>query len=223
MPMNYVAKLQSKVAGNVDDGREQDATTWNSNGNASNVITLGNVSGSVYSGAFRFRNLNIPRNSKIVLARLRVRPSVTDGADPDVKLIVKGIKEPDTKPFTQTSRPSQRTKTVNTVAWHIIKKWEVHEWTQTPNLKLLVEEIVAQSGWKPGNTLALTIEDNGSSSGQAETCYDSIKGDGYQAELEVWCTMKNVSVGTIAGNDRDGVEINKTTWQGSPTGNVVLF
>src|SRR3989344_5026890 len=92
MPMNYVAKLQSKVAENVDDGREQDATTWNSNGNASNVITLGNVSGSVYSGAFRFRNLNIPRNSKIVLARLRVRPSVTDGTDRDVKLIVKGIK-----------------------------------------------------------------------------------------------------------------------------------
>ncbi len=219
--MNYVAKLRSKVAENVDDGREQDATTWNGNGNASNVITLGNVSGSVYSGAFRFRNLSIPRNSKIVLARLRIRPSVTDGADPDVKLIVKGIKEPDTKPFTQTSRPSQRTKTVNTVAWHIIKKWEVHEWTQTPNLKLIIEEIVAQNGWKPGNALALTIEDNGSSSNQAETCYDRSKGDGYQAELEVWYTTKNVSIGTIAGTDRDGMETDKTTWQSSPTGNVI--
>ena len=162
MPMNYVAKLQSKVAENVDDGREQDATTWNSNGNGSNVITLGNVSGSVYSGAFRFRHLSIPRNSKIVLARLRVRPSVTDGADPDVKLIVKGIKEPDTKPFTQTSRPSQRTKTVNTVAWHIIKKWEVHEWTQTPNLKLLIEEIVASASpilalWTLQDVLDLSV------------------------------------------------------------------
>ena len=102
--MNYVAKLQSKVAENVDDGREQDVTTWNGNGNASNVITLGNVSGSVYSGAFRFRNLSIPRNSIIVLARLRIRPSVTDGADPDVKLIVKGIKETDTQPENKNSK-----------------------------------------------------------------------------------------------------------------------
>lgn len=221
--MNHVAKLQSKVAENIDDGREQDAATWNSNGNASNVITLGNVSGSVYSGAFRFRNISIPRNSKIVLARLRIRPAVTDSADPDVRLVIKGLKEPDTKPFTQTSRPSQRAKTVNTVVWHIIKKWEVHEWTQTPNLKLVIEEIVAQNGWKPGNALALTIEDNGSSTNQAETCYDRSKGDGYQAELEVWYTTKNVSIGTIAGTDRDGVETAKATWQSSPAGNVITL
>ncbi|MDP2655600.1 MAG: peptidoglycan recognition family protein [bacterium] len=223
MTMNHVAKFKTTVAQSTDDGREQDATTWNGNGNASNVITIGNSGGSVYSAAFRFRGVDIPRNAKIVLARLKIRPAVTDSSDPDVKLIVKGIKEANTKVFSQSSRPSQRTKTVNSVAWHIIKKWEVHEWAQTPNLQLLIEEIVAQSGWKPGNALALVIEDNGSSSGQAETCYDKIKGDGYQAELEVWYTMKNVSVGTIAGNDRDGVEINKTTWQGSPTGNVITL
>ena len=204
--MNHVAKFKTTVAQSADDGREQDATTWNGNGNVSSVITIGNSGGSVYSATFRFRGVDIPRNANIVLARLKIRPAVTDGSDPDVKLIVKGIKEPNTKVFSQSSRPSQRAKTVNSVAWHIIKKWEVHEWVQTPNLQLLIEEIVAQSGWKPGNALALVIEDNGSSSGQAETCYDRIKGDGYQAELEIWYTMKNVSVGTIAGNDRDGVE-----------------
>ncbi|MFZ2975855.1 MAG: peptidoglycan recognition family protein [Candidatus Moraniibacteriota bacterium] len=223
MPMNYIGKINALITETIDDGREQDATSWNGIGNAGNIITFGNMSGSLYLGAFRFRNIDIPRNAKIVLARLKIRPAVTDSVDPDVKLIIKGIKESDTKPFTQTSRPSQRTRTVNSVSWHIIKKWEVHEWTQTPNLKLIIEEIVAQTGWKAGNSLALTIEDNGSSSDQAATCYDSSKGKGYEAELEVLFTTKNVSIGTIAGTDRDGVETDRTTWQSSPTGNVIAL
>ncbi|OGI36062.1 MAG: hypothetical protein A2259_01910 [Candidatus Moranbacteria bacterium RIFOXYA2_FULL_43_15] len=222
--MNYIAKIIASVAETIDDGREQDAATWNGIGNAGNVISFGNVSGSVYSGAFRFRHIDIPRNSKIVLARLRIRPAVTDSADPDVKLVIKGIKEADTKPFTQTSRPSQRIKTVNSVPWHIVKKWEVHEWTQTPNLKLLIEEIVAQAGWKAGNSLALTIEDNGSAVNQAETCYDLSKGNDYGAELEIlYTTVLNVSIGTIAGTDRDGVETDKIAWQSDPTGNVIAL
>ena len=223
MPMNHIAKIIASVAETIDDGREQDSATWNGLGNAGNVISFGNVSGSIYSGAFRFRHIDIPRNSKIVFARLRIRPAVTDSVDPDVRLIIKGIKEIDTKPFTQTSRPSQRPKTVNSVLWHIVKKWEVHEWTQTPNLKLLIEEIVAQAGWKAGNSLALAIEDNGSAVNQAGTCYDFSKGKDYKAELEVWYTTANVSIGTIAGTDRDGTETDKTSWQSDPTGNVITL
>lgn len=221
--MKYVEKIHASVIETIDDGREQDATAWNGAGNSGNVITFGNLNGSKYSGTFRFRNISIPRNAIIVFARLKIRPAVTDSQDPDVKLIIKGIKEADTKPFTQTSRPSQRQKTVNSAAWHIVKKWEVHEWTQTPNLKLIIEEIVAQAAWKAGNALALSIEDNGSASNQTETCYDFSKGAGYGAELDIWYTTLNVSIGTIAGTDRDGVETDRLTWQSSPTGNVIAL
>lgn len=223
---DQVLHFKAKVTENTDDGREQDDTTWNSKGNASSVITFGNVGGSVYDGAFRFRDVAIPKDAKIVLARLKLRPAFTDGADPDVQLVIKGIKEADTKPFSQSDRPSQRTKTVNSAAWHIIKGWEVHEWVQTPNLNLVIEEIVAQSGWKEGNALALTAEDNASASDQAETCYDSSKGEGYEAELEVFFIPDRdaeVSVGTLAGNDRDGVEEDKTNWYTSPTGNILTL
>ncbi len=221
--VNYIAKIYSSVVEMIDDGREQDAAVWNGAGNSGNVITFGNSGGSVYSGGFRFRNINIPRNAKIVLARLRICPAVTDSSDPGAKLIVKGIKESDTKSFTQTSRPSQRPKTVNYTEWRIIKKWEANERAQTPNLKLIIEEIVAQADWKPGNALALIIEDNGSSSDQVETCYDAGKGKGYEAEFEVWYCTSEVTVAYLAGNDRDGVEINKTAWQGSPDGNVIVL
>lgn len=221
--MNYVSKIHAVVAETVDDGREQDDSAWNSKGNAGNVITAGNVSGSLYSAGLRFRSIAVPRGAKIVFARIRIRPAVTDSADPDVKLAIRGIKEPDPKPFTQTSRPSQRTKTVNSATWHIIKKWEVHEWAQTPSLGLIVEELVAQSDWKYGNAMAFEIRDNGSSANQAESFWDKSKGEGYQAEFDVWYTTKTLSIGTLAGTDRDGVEINKTIWQSNPAGNVIAL
>lgn len=221
--MNYISEIHTAISETGDDGREQDNTTWNSKGNAGNVITVGNLSGSIYSAGLRFRNVPIPKDAKIILARLRIRPAVTDSTDPDVKLVIKGIKEPDTRPFTQASRPSQRAKTVNVTAWHIIKKWEVHEWAQTPNIALIIEELVAQDGWKAGNSLGFEIKDNGSASGQAESLWDKSKDDGYQAELDVWYTNKAVAIGTLAGTDRDGVEINKGIWQSNPAGNVIAL
>ncbi len=221
--MNYVSKIHTTIAETPDDGREQDDATWNSKGNAGNVISVGNISGSLYSAGLRFRNIAVPRNAKIVLARIRIRPAVTDSADPDVKLIIRGIKEPDSKPFTQISRPSQRAKTVNSAAWHIIKKWEVHEWAQTATLGLIIEELVAQNGWKPGNAMAFEIRDNGSALNQAESFWDKSKGEGYQAELDIWYTTKTVATGTLSGTDRDGVETNKTVWQSNPAGNVITL
>jgi hypothetical protein len=225
MPKFQVLKFKASIEQNNDDGREKNNDTWYSEGNAGNTITFGKLDGVVQHGAFRFRNINIPKEARIVLARLRLKPAVTDSSDPDVKLIIKGIKEADTKPFSQTSRPSLRNKTVNSKAWHIIKKWEVHEWVQTPNLQLIVEEIVAQTDWKPGNAIAFVIEDNGSTDGQVETCWDKNKGEEYRAELEVLFTDPDteITVGYLGGTDRDGVEISKTTWQKDPDGNVITI
>lgn len=221
--MNQVLKILSAVSQNNDDGREKDNATWYPSGNTGNVISLGRYDGVVQHGAFRFRDIHIPQEARIAFARLRLRPAVTDSSDPNVKLKIKGIKEADPLPFSQSSRPSQRAKTVNSVSWDIIKKWEVHEWVQTPNFSLIVEELVAQSGWKIGSAIAFVIEDNGSADGQIESCWDKSKGDGYQAELEIWYCTSEVTIAYLAGNDRDGVETNKTTWQNSPTGNVITL
>ncbi|MCB9823916.1 N-acetylmuramoyl-L-alanine amidase [Candidatus Nomurabacteria bacterium] len=166
----------------------------------------------------RFRAIDIPKFSKVLLARLRLRPAITDETDFTVNLKIKGIKEPDPAPFKPngSNRPSTRTKTINAVDWDIIRKWNVHEWVQTPNLNLIVEELISQSGWKPGNSLAFVIEDDGSPADQSKTCYDSSKGEGYQAELEIYYLPQGlheqVTIGLIQGNDRDGEEDYKSTW-----------
>jgi len=65
--LNQVLKIKAIVEQNNDDGREVGTSTWNKDGNASRIITFGNVSGA-QNGAFRFRGIDIPRNSKILLA-----------------------------------------------------------------------------------------------------------------------------------------------------------
>ena len=225
MPKLQVSKFKAVIRQNNDDGREVDDTTWYPEGNAGNTITFGNYGGEIHDGAFRFRDVNISKDARIMLARLKLKPASTDEVDPDVNLIIKGIKEADTKPFSQSSRPSERDKTANTKAWHIIKKWEAHEWVQTPNLHLLVEEIVAQADWKPGNAIAFVVEDNDSAAGQAETCWDKNKGDDYRAELEVWYVddKAEITIGYLGGTNRDGEEDYKTTWLPDGSGNALTI
>ena len=215
--LNQVLKIKAIVEQNNDDGREVGTSTWNKDGNASRIITFGNVSGA-QNGAFRFRGIDIPRNSKILLARLKLRPAFTDATDFTVNLKVKGIKETDPQPFKAngSNRPSTRTTTINAVDWDILRKWEVNEWVQTPNLNLIVEELVAQADWKPGNAMAFVILDDGSPVDNAKTCWDSSEGETDAAQLEVYYVQEglheHVTIGLLQGNDRDGEEDYKTTW-----------
>lgn len=213
---NQVLKVKTIIQENSDDGREAGATTWYADGNTGKIITFGNNGGQTHTAALRFRSVDIPKFAKIFLARLRLNPAYTDATDFTVLLKIKGIKEADPQPFSQTARPSSRTKTVNAVDWDIVKKWNVYEWVQTPNLSLVLEELVAQSNWKPGNAMAFVIEDDGSAADNAKTCWDSSKGAGYEAELEVYYITpglhEEIAVGSLQGNDRDGEEDYDTTW-----------
>src|SRR3989344_5014293 len=113
---NQVLKVKATIQENSDDGKEAVSTTWNKDGNVSSVITLGNFSG-VQTGAFRFRAIDIPKFSKVLLARLRLRPAFTDDTDFTTNLKIQGVKEPDPSTFKSdgSNRPSTRTKTTNAV------------------------------------------------------------------------------------------------------------
>ncbi len=203
---NQVLKVARIVAENIDDGREDSDNNWYKDGNASHLITMGNLDGKTHTGAFRFRHVDIPRNAKIFFARLKLRCAYTDATDFTTKLRIKGIKEADVKPFSSTNKPSSKTKTADSVSWEIYKKWNINEWVQTPNLLLIVEELVRQSQWKAGNAMAFVIEDDGSVAGNSKTCWDSSSGVEDKAELEIYYFDKEINVSFLQLNDRDGEE-----------------
>lgn len=213
---NQVLKIKTIIQENSDDGREAGSSTWYGDGNGSNIITFGNNGGQTHTAALRFRSVDIPKYAKVFLARLKLKSAYTDGSNFPVYLKIKGIKEADPQPFKSSTRPSTRTKTTNAVDWDVIKAWNANEWVQTPNLKLIIDELVQQTNWKPGNAMAFVIEDDGSPADNAKTCYDSSKGEGYEAELEVYYITpglhEEITIGQLQANDRDGEEDYKTTW-----------
>lgn len=203
---NQVLKIHSIIDQNSDDGREDSDGIWSRDGNASHVITFGNYGGKIFTGAFRFRHVDIPRNSTILFARLKLRAAITDGTAFTSKLRIKGIKEADIKPFSSTNKPDSKAKTVDTVSWEIYKQWNANEWVQTPNLLLIVQELVRQSDWKVGNAMAFVIEDDGSAADCSKTCWDSSSGVEDKAELEIYYFDKEIKVSFLQLNDRDGEE-----------------
>ncbi|QLG69742.1 MAG: N-acetylmuramoyl-L-alanine amidase [Candidatus Woesebacteria bacterium] len=203
---NQVLKTYNVIEQNSDDGREDSDGNWNKDGNASHIITMGNYGGKTHTGAFRFRHVNIPRNATIFFARLRLRCAYTDSTAFTTKLRIKGIKEADVQPFSATNKPSTKPKTVDTVAWEIYKQWNVNEWVQTPNLLLIVQELVRQSDWKAGNAMAFIIEDDGSAAENCKSVWDSSSGAEDKAELEIYWFDKEVNVSFLQLNDRDGEE-----------------
>lgn len=203
---NQVLKTHNIIEQNSDDGREDSDGVWNRDGNTSHIITMGNYGGKIHTGAFRFRHVDVPRNATIFFARLKLRCAYTDATDFTTKLRIKGIKQPDVQPFSSANKPSTMQKTVNTVSWEIYKKWQVNEWVQTPNLLLIVQELVRQSDWKPGNAMAFVIEDDGSIAENSKSVWDSSSGANDKAELEIYYFDKDVNVSFLQLNDRDGEE-----------------
>ncbi|MDD2822795.1 MAG: peptidoglycan recognition family protein [Candidatus Daviesbacteria bacterium] len=203
---NQVLKIKRIIDQNLDDGKEDSDGVWNKDGNTNHIITMGNYGGKTYAGAFRFRHVDVPKNATIVFARLRLRAATTDATAFTTKLRIKGIKEIDTKPFNSATKPSTRAKTVTSVSWEIYKQWTMNEWVQTPNLLLVVQELVRQSDWKAGNAMAFVVEDDTSTAGNSKTCWDSSSGEEDKAELEIYYFDKEVNVSFLQLNDRDGEE-----------------
>jgi len=203
---NQVLKIKRIIDQNSDDGREDSAGVWSKNGNVGHIITMGNLSGLTHTGAFRFRHVDVPKNAVIFFARLKLRSAYTDASAFTTKLRIKGIKEADVKPFSTINKPSIKPKTVDSVAWEIYKQWQINEWVQTPNLHLVVQELVRQSDWKAGNAMAFVIEDDGSTAENSKTCWDSSSGVEDKVELEIYYFDKEVNVSFLQLDDRDGEE-----------------
>jgi len=203
---NQVLKVKRIIAENIDDGREDSDGNWYKDGNASHLITMGNLDGKTHTGAFRFRHVDVPRNAMIFFARLKLRCAYTDGEAFTTKLRIRGLKEPDIKPFSQSNKPSDKTKTVDSVSWEIYKQWNINEWVQTPNLLLVVQELVRQSDWKAGNAMAFVIEDDGSDPDNTKSVWDSSSGEEDKVELEIYYFDRGVDVSFLQLNDRDGEE-----------------
>jgi hypothetical protein len=112
----------------------------------------------------RFANVNVPKGATITNAWVQFtadNEKLTGGAG--THLVIWGRLEANPGAFAGTKAVSTAPKTSASVKWGNMPDWTSGARgpdQRTPNLSVVIQELVNQSGWVPGNALALIIGDD---------------------------------------------------------------
>ena len=114
-----------------------------------------------YADGFLFRDVRIPQGSQITAAHLELNPW---GYQSGVPIIVElaGDLRGQSDDFNPGNWPPHlRPRTVSRVPWTIPAT--VTDLTSSPDISSIVQEIVSQEDWRPGNNLAILVDATGAS------------------------------------------------------------
>ena len=155
----------TSIAASADDAQEL-AGTNTTNGTNLNANAASHIIG------LRFTGVTVPPGSTINNAYLTV--SITSGSYDDPIVTIRGSGEANPATFnTDANHLTNRTKTSASVAWSATGLGTGDE--NTPELKTLVEEIIAIPSWASGNAMAFYITGS-SGSALRFTSYDNGSG-----------------------------------------------
>lgn len=113
-----------------------------------------------YMDGLLFRNVIIPRGAEILSAKLRFEPWGWQSGSP-IQVSIVGDRRPQSDEFVRENLlPSARPRTSAQVAWTI--PGTVSTVIDSPDISPVVQEIVNQANWLPGNNLAILIDYAGS-------------------------------------------------------------
>lgn len=170
-----------QINSSSDDGYEADDTTWVDN----DYVKYGQWNSVVYDGGLRWTSVSIIKKGIIASAILSYY-STTYGID-DIKGQIKGIAEDSPAIWTQETKPSTRDKTTaningNSANWSKAGSW------YSIDIAPIIQELVNRAGWVSGNSLAIVMEDNGSSQ-QMHSIFSHDFNPNYAAKLDITYTI----------------------------------
>lgn len=132
----------------------------------SSDLELGNDSGNNQIIGVRFDELTLPDSATILRAYIEfTSDNYNDFTDP-TNVIIEGELSPNSNTYTTgTSNISSRPTTTNSITWSNIKRWGSNGidvfYAQTPNLKSIIDEVIAQPGWTNGNPISIMLTGTG--------------------------------------------------------------
>jgi len=146
--------------GQADDGAE---------GRGSSDLEMpweGDVGSSSYQViGIRFVDLPIPKGSKVINAYIQFTAEEDKITGGTVNLIINGLLQPDTVSLSSGENfwTERNPKTNAEVAWSDIPDWTTYQATEaskTPDISSVIQEIIDQDDWIPGNSLMIFIRDD---------------------------------------------------------------
>lgn len=125
--------------------------------NTSGVQPMGKGSASL-SSFFRFQSVSIAPGVTITAAKLTLYFS--GGSANNITTKIYGLAEDNASDF--ASDPRSRTRTTAFANWSFTEPGGINYEFDTADFTSVIQEIVNRGGWSSGNSLAIRIDDNGS-------------------------------------------------------------
>lgn len=150
------------------DNVDNDARGRNGALQTTQVLRFGNNGGNVFDTYLRFTNVSVPFNSTIENAVLNLT-STANRAALEVNTNIFGLDEDNCLNFNTGAGgddPTDNTRTTNFVAWDNVSAWSNNENsnnTLSPNISVVIQEIISRPTWSENNSICIVIEDDGSS------------------------------------------------------------
>jgi hypothetical protein len=151
--------------------------------NAPNNVSFGyqfNTQQKV-GGGLKFNGVTIPAGSNITAAYISFKSSGTLAND-NVNARITGNKEPNPAIFTslvdyQSRRgtvvggPDDTKITTAQVDWDAVAHWVIANWYNSPDISAIIQELIGQTGWIPGNPMTLFVDDHDDRSTNVNNTY----------------------------------------------------
>lgn len=152
-----------RVSASEDDATQRPDTSVR-------IDTIGLNLDTVRLIGVRFRDVGIPAGSDVLSAYIEFTSASDDGAVIAYEIV--GEASGNAAPFAEINNDiSSRMVTASTVGWNP-PGWTLDGPEQTPELEIILQEIVDNPGWIEGNALALFISATGGSGQRTAHSYD---------------------------------------------------
>jgi hypothetical protein len=127
----------------------------------------------------RFPNVQVPQGVQITNAYIEFQADESDSSSTNMKFYGEAI---DDAPRFSTSKDDigHRNKTGQYVEWNPVPAWSVGNYYQTPDLSVIVQEIIGRGGWASGNDMVIIIDHS-----SGERVAESYDGNGTPPRLHI--------------------------------------
>lgn len=157
-------QINDEIDGLDDDDLD---AGWEGQEGDANVVTTG----------LRFQNVTIPAGATIDSAWVVLSSHEGKSAEDVANITIAGEAADSAVTFDEETLITARPATEASVRWVVDEDWIIYFPYPTPDLKVLIQEIVDRTGWKSGNALSLILtgENQGPSNVENDREFESFE------------------------------------------------
>jgi hypothetical protein len=174
--------VEYQVAASEDDGYAFSDTAQNLDTDFLRVGSSSFAKPPYYMSGMVFRNVNIPKGTLILSARLKIRSHNSRLTDVAYG-VIQAEAANNAAAFGSSRHIASLLRTTASVNWDLEQPWSQDEWYESPDIADVIQEVVNRGGWSSNNAMAILYSTRSEGGYRNFSAYD--RGSDYAAKLEI--------------------------------------